>query len=155
VLAIGIVVDDAIVVVENVERNIELGLSPLDATRQAMKEVTGPIIATALVLCAVFVPTAFIIRAERAVLQAVCHHHRDHRRSSRAFNSLTLSPALWRRAAQATRARKTGFRAGSSISWSLVIPPFNRLFKTEPVYAYVGIVARAPAAPSPYCFTPG
>ena len=60
VLAIGIVVDDAIVVVENVERNIHLGLSPRDATNQAMKEVTGPIIATALVLCAVFVPTAFI-----------------------------------------------------------------------------------------------
>ncbi|HXO95843.1 MAG TPA: efflux RND transporter permease subunit, partial [Chthoniobacterales bacterium] len=60
VLAIGIVVDDAIVVVENVERNIHLGLSPRDATNQAMKEDTGPIIATALVLCAVFVPTAFI-----------------------------------------------------------------------------------------------
>jgi multidrug efflux pump len=60
VLAIGIVVDDAIVVVENVERNIGNGLSPVEATRQAMKEVTGPIIATALVLCAVFVPTAFI-----------------------------------------------------------------------------------------------
>ena len=60
VLAIGIVVDDAIVVVENVERNIALGLSPVEATRKAMDEVTGPIIATALVLCAVFIPTAFI-----------------------------------------------------------------------------------------------
>src|SRR3569833_2970395 len=60
VLAIGIVVDDAIVVVENVERNIALGLSPADATRQAMREVTGPIVSTALVLCAVFIPTAFI-----------------------------------------------------------------------------------------------
>src|SRR5271170_3348131 len=60
VLAIGIVVDDAIVVVENVERNISRGLSSHDAARQAMKEVTGPIVATALVLCAVFVPTAFI-----------------------------------------------------------------------------------------------
>src|SRR6266545_7640005 len=60
VLAIGIVVDDAIVVVENVERNIALGLSPFEATRRAMNEVTGPIVATALVLCAVFVPTAFI-----------------------------------------------------------------------------------------------
>ncbi|HZE42464.1 MAG TPA: efflux RND transporter permease subunit, partial [Steroidobacteraceae bacterium] len=60
VLAIGIVVDDAIVVVENVERNITNGLKPIEATRQAMREVTGPIIATALVLCAVFVPTAFI-----------------------------------------------------------------------------------------------
>ena len=58
VLAIGIVVDDAIVVVENVERNIELGLSPLDAAHQAMREVSGPIIAITLVLCAVFVPMA-------------------------------------------------------------------------------------------------
>src|ERR1700722_5718742 len=60
VLAIGIVVDDAIVVVENVERNIALGLSPVEASKRAMSEVTSPIIATALVLCAVFVPTAFI-----------------------------------------------------------------------------------------------
>ncbi len=60
VLAIGIVVDDAIVVVENVERNIENGLSPRDATYKAMREVSGPIIAIALVLVAVFVPLAFI-----------------------------------------------------------------------------------------------
>src|SRR6266545_1608066 len=60
VLAIGIVVDDAIVVVENVERNIEAGLTPKEAAYQAMQEVTGPIIAIALVLIAVFVPLAFI-----------------------------------------------------------------------------------------------
>jgi len=60
VLAIGIVVDDAIVVVENVERNIADGKAPFDATVQAMKEVTGPIIATTLVLAAVFIPTAFM-----------------------------------------------------------------------------------------------
>src|SRR3546814_18598679 len=60
VLAIGIVVDDAIVVVENVERNIEEGLSPLEAAHQAMREVSGPLIAIALVLCAVFVPMAFL-----------------------------------------------------------------------------------------------
>src|SRR5205085_2108144 len=60
VLAIGIVVDDAIVVVENVERNIEEGLSPRDAAYRAMQEVSGPIIAIALVLIAVFVPLAFI-----------------------------------------------------------------------------------------------
>ncbi|HTJ23372.1 MAG TPA: efflux RND transporter permease subunit, partial [Gemmatimonadaceae bacterium] len=60
VLAIGIVVDDAIVVVENVERHIEEGLSPLEASHRAMEEVSGPIIAIALVLCAVFVPVAFI-----------------------------------------------------------------------------------------------
>src|SRR6476661_3958872 len=60
VLAIGIVVDDAIVVVENVERNIEAGLSPREASYKAMEEVSGPIIAIALVLCAVFVPVAFL-----------------------------------------------------------------------------------------------
>ena len=60
VLAIGIVVDDAIVVVENVERNIELGLEPKEAAYRAMEEVTGPIIAIALVLCAVFVPVALV-----------------------------------------------------------------------------------------------
>ena len=60
ILAIGIVVDDAIVVVENVERNIEKGLSPRDATIAAMKEVTGPIVATGMVLTGVFVPIAFI-----------------------------------------------------------------------------------------------
>jgi len=93
VLAIGIVVDDSIVVVENVERNIERGLSPLDATRQAMKEVTGPIVATALVLCAVFVPTAFIsglsgqFYKQFALTIAIST-------VISAFNSLTLSPAL-------------------------------------------------------------
>src|SRR6185369_2239550 len=60
VLAIGIVVDYAIVVVENVERHIQLGRTPIEATREAMDEVAGPIIAIALVLCAVFVPTAFV-----------------------------------------------------------------------------------------------
>ena len=60
VLAIGIVVDDAIVVVENVERQIEAGLSPLEAAYRSMKEVSGALIATSLVLAAVFIPTAFI-----------------------------------------------------------------------------------------------
>ena len=77
VLAIGIVVDDAIVVVENVERNIEQGLTPQDATYQAMQEVTGPIIAIALVLIAVFVPLAFISGLDRPVLQAVRADDRD------------------------------------------------------------------------------
>jgi len=93
VLAIGIVVDDAIVVVENVERNITNGLKPIEATRQAMREVTGPIIATALVLCAVFVPTAFIsgltgqFYKQFALTIAIST-------VISAFNSLTLSPAL-------------------------------------------------------------
>ena len=93
VLAIGIVVDDAIVVVENVERHIELGQSPLEATKLAMREVSGPIIAIALVLCAVFIPTAFIsglsgqFYRQFAVTIAIST-------VISAFNSLTLSPAL-------------------------------------------------------------
>jgi multidrug efflux pump len=93
VLAIGIVVDDAIVVVENVERNIENGLSPREATYQAMREVSGPIIAIALVLCAVFVPIAFIsgltgqFYKQFAITIAIST-------VISAFNSLTLSPAL-------------------------------------------------------------
>ncbi len=93
VLAIGIVVDDSIVVVENVERNIEKGLSPLDATRQAMKEVTGPIVATALVLCAVFVPTAFISGLSGQFYKQFALTIAMSTVIS-AFNSLTLSPAL-------------------------------------------------------------
>jgi multidrug efflux pump len=93
VLAIGIVVDDAIVVVENVERWLERGLEPREATRKAMDEVTGPIIAVALVLCAVFVPCAFIsgitgrFFRQFAVTIAVSTVFS-------ALNSLTLSPAL-------------------------------------------------------------
>ena len=92
-LAIGIVVDDAIVVVENVERWLEQGMPPREAARKAMDEVTGPVIAVALVLCAVFVPCAFLggINGEFfrqfAVTIAVST-------VISAFNSLTLSPAL-------------------------------------------------------------
>ena len=93
VLAIGIVVDDAIVVVENVERNIAAGLSPRDATYQAMREVTNPIIAIALVLVAVFVPLAFIsglsgqFYKQFALTIAIST-------VISAINSLTLSTAL-------------------------------------------------------------
>jgi hydrophobe/amphiphile efflux-1 (HAE1) family protein len=93
VLAIGLVVDDAIVVVENVERQLEKGLPPLEATRVAMKEVTGPIIATTAVLMAVFIPVAFIpgvsgrMYNQFALTVAISV-------GISAFNSLTLSPAL-------------------------------------------------------------
>jgi hydrophobe/amphiphile efflux-1 (HAE1) family protein len=93
VLAIGIVVDDAIVVVENVERWLEQGVAPREAARKAMDEVTGPVIAVALVLCAVFVPCAFLggvtgqFFRQFAVTIAVST-------VISAFNSLTLSPAL-------------------------------------------------------------
>ncbi|HWK53266.1 MAG TPA: efflux RND transporter permease subunit, partial [Hyphomicrobiales bacterium] len=93
VLAIGIVVDDAIVVVENVERNIEEGLSPLAATYKAMQEVSGPIVAISLTLVAVFVPIAFVsgltgqFYKQFALTIAIST-------VISAVNSLTLSPAL-------------------------------------------------------------
>jgi len=93
VLAIGIVVDDAIVVVENVERNIAMGLSPREATRKAMDEVSGPIVAIALVLVAVFVPMAFVsgltgqFYKQFALTIAIST-------VISTVNSLTLSPAL-------------------------------------------------------------
>ncbi len=93
VLAIGLVVDDAIVVVENVERQLERGLSPVNAAMAAMKEVTGPIIATTAMLMAVFVPVAFLpgvtgrLYNQFALTIAISV-------AISAFNSLTLSPAL-------------------------------------------------------------
>ena len=93
VLAIGIVVDDAIVVVENVERHIEEGLSPLDASHRAMEEVSGPIIAIALVLCAVFIPVAFISGLTGQFYRQFALTIAFSTLIS-AFNSLTLSPAL-------------------------------------------------------------
>ncbi len=93
VLSIGIVVDDAIVVVENVERNIAAGFSPREATVRAMDEVTGPIIAIALVLCAVFIPIAFIPGLTGRFYQQFALTIAASTIIS-AFNSLTLSPAL-------------------------------------------------------------
>lgn len=93
VLAIGIVVDDAIVVVENVERNIEKGLKPREATIQSMNEVTSPIIAITLVLCSVFVPIAFISGLTGQFYRQFALTIAFSTIIS-AFNSLTLSPAL-------------------------------------------------------------
>jgi multidrug efflux pump len=93
VLAIGIVVDDAIVVVENVERHMAMGKSPKDAARAAMTEVTGPVIAIALVLCAVFVPTAFMAGISGQFYKQFALTIAASTIIS-AFNSLTLSPAL-------------------------------------------------------------
>ena len=93
VLAIGLVVDDAIVVVEAVEHHIEEGLSPKDAAFKAMEQVTSPVIAVAIILAAVFIPTAFIpgitgrLYQQFAVTMAVSVVFS-------AFNALTLSPAL-------------------------------------------------------------
>jgi hydrophobe/amphiphile efflux-1 (HAE1) family protein len=93
VLAIGIVVDDAIVVVENVERSIEAGLTPREAAIKAMSEVTSPIIAITLVLCAVFVPISFITGLTGQFYRQFALTIAFSTVIS-AFNSLTLSPAL-------------------------------------------------------------
>jgi multidrug efflux pump len=93
VLAIGIVVDDAIVVVENVERHIALGLKPREATAKAMDEVSGAVVAVALVLSAVFIPTAFIAGISGQFYRQFALTIAFSTLIS-AFNSLTLSPAL-------------------------------------------------------------
>jgi multidrug efflux pump len=127
VLAIGIVVDDAIVVVENVERNIALGRSPLEATKQAMREVTGPIVATALVLAAVFIPTAFItgltgqFYKQFAITIAIST-------VISAFNSLTLSPALSALLLKDHHAPKDMLARGMDRALGWFFRPFNRFF---------------------------
>ena len=128
VLAIGIVVDDAIVVVENVERNIEQGLSPLEATRVAMTEVTGPIIAIALVLCAVFIPTAFISGLSGQFYKQFALTITISTVIS-AFNSLTLSPALCAlllKSHDSKPDRLTRFLNAVFGRW--LFAPFNRIF---------------------------
>jgi multidrug efflux pump len=128
VLAIGIVVDDAIVVVENVERNIENGLSPVAATRQAMSEVTGPIIAIALVLCAVFIPTAFIQGLSGQFYKQFALTITISTLIS-AFNSLTLSPALSAILLRSHDAKPDALtRVMNAIFGRWLFTPFNRLF---------------------------
>ncbi|WP_363799640.1 multidrug efflux RND transporter permease subunit [Lysobacter firmicutimachus] len=130
VLAIGIVVDDAIVVVENVERNIEEGLSPLEAAHQAMKEVSGPIVAIALVLCAVFVPMAFLsgvtgqFYKQFAVTIAIST-------VISAINSLTLSPALAARLLKPHGAAKDAPTRLIDRLFGWLFRPFNRFFNSS------------------------
>ncbi|WP_421955965.1 efflux RND transporter permease subunit [Polaromonas sp.] len=127
VLAIGIVVDDAIVVVENVERNIEAGLTPREATYRAMREVSGPIIAIALVLVAVFVPLAFIsgltgqFYRQFAVTIAIST-------VISAINSLTLSPALAALLLKGHDAPKDALTRGMDKVFGRFFAGFNRLF---------------------------
>jgi multidrug efflux pump len=128
VLAIGIVVDDAIVVVENVERNISLGLSPREATHQAMREVTSPIIATALVLCAVFIPTAFITGLSGRFYQQFALTIAISTAIS-ALNSLTLSPALSAVLLRPHGAKKDRLSVIIDRLFGWVFRPFNRIFE--------------------------
>jgi hydrophobe/amphiphile efflux-1 (HAE1) family protein len=134
VLAIGIVVDDAIVVVENVERNIANGLSPRDATRQAMREVSGPILATALVLSSVFIPTAFISGLTGQFYQQFALTIAISTVIS-AFNSLTLSPAL---AALLLKPHAAGHRPGGRL-FGWFFAGFNSMFG-KAVTGYTGTV---------------
>jgi multidrug efflux pump len=127
VLAIGIVVDDAIVVVENVERNIAAGLSPRDATLKAMREVTGPIIAIALVLCAVFVPIAFITGLTGEFYRQFALTIAFSTLIS-AFNSLTLSPALSALLLKHHDAPKDALARGMEKVLGPFFSRFNRLF---------------------------
>lgn len=141
VLAIGIVVDDAIVVVENVERFIEHGLAPKEAANAAMREVSGPIVAIALVLCAVFVPMAFLtgitgqFYKQFAVTIAIST-------VISAINSLTLSPALAAKLLHTPGARKDWLARAIDSALGWFFRPFNRLFKRSSE-AYQGAVARS------------
>jgi multidrug efflux pump len=146
VLAIGIVVDDAIVVVENVERNIGLGFSPREATRRAMDEVSGPVVAIAFVLTAVFVPTAFIsgisgeFYKQFALTIAVST-------LISAFNSLTLSPAMCALLLKPHGAKKDVLTRVLDTAFGWFFRGFNRVFESGSA-AYsraVGRVLRASA----------
>ena len=140
VLAIGIVVDDAIVVVENVERNIENGLAPREATYRAMREVTGPIIAIALVLIAVFVPLAFIsgltgqFYKQFALTIAIST-------VISAVNSLTLSPALAAVLLKSHDAPKDWLTRAMDRVFGWFFRGFNRVFHSGSA-AYSGGVTR-------------
>jgi multidrug efflux pump len=141
VLAIGIVVDDAIVVVENVERNIEAGLTPRAATYRAMREVSGPIIAIALVLVAVFVPLAFIsgltgqFYKQFALTIAIST-------VISAINSLTLSPALAALLLKGRDEPRDGLTRFMDRAFGWFFAGFNRAFKRGAA-AYTGGLARA------------
>ncbi|OAI24060.1 MULTISPECIES: efflux RND transporter permease subunit [Methylomonas] len=140
VLAIGIVVDDAIVVVENVERHIAEGLRAREATKLAMREVVGPIIATALVLVAVFVPTAFITGVSGAFYKQFALTIAVSTVIS-AFNSLTLSPALCALLLDRAHGDKDWFTrlVDKTFGWFFV--PFNRFFDRISV-GYSKLVSR-------------
>ena len=128
VLAIGIVVDDAIVVVENVERNIADGLSPMAATQKAMKEVTGPIVATTLVLAAVFIPTAFMSGLTGQFYKQFALTITISTFIS-ALNSLTLSPALAALLLKPHGSKPDALtRVLNKAFGSWLFDPFNRLF---------------------------
>jgi multidrug efflux pump len=127
VLAIGIVVDDAIVVVENVERNISLGMNSMEAAHQAMREVSGPIVAIGIVLSAVFVPMAFMggvtgqFYKQFAVTIAIST-------AISAINSLTLSPALAAKLLRGHAEPKDSLTRAIDRTMGWLFHPFNHFF---------------------------
>jgi len=148
VLAIGIVVDDSIVVVENVERHIASGLRPLEATKKAMSEVSRPIIAITLVLSAVFIPVAFVpgltgqFYKQFALTIAVST-------IISAFNSLTLSPALAAVLLRPHGAKPDALTRGMDKLFGRFFARFNQLFvKSGDAYSrgVTRTVKRAPIA---------
>lgn len=140
VLSIGIVVDDAIVVVENVERHLARGLSPTEATRAAMREVTGPIIAITSVLVAVFVPTAFLSGLTGQFYQQFALTIAISTILS-AINSLTLSPALAAILLKPHQATTDAPRGWMGVALGWLFRPFNHFFDRAAV-RYVGGVRR-------------
>ena len=140
VLAIGIVVDDAIVVVENVERNVARGLDPREAAMRAMKEVSGPIIAMALVLCAVFIPTAFISGITGQFYRQFAITIAASTIIS-AINSLTLSPALCALLLKKEGDKKDVFTRVLDFLLGWFFRGFNRLFQFGSTL-YAGTVRR-------------
>jgi multidrug efflux pump len=140
VLAIGIVVDDAIVVVENVERNLELGFDAKEATYRAMREVSGPIIAIALTLCAVFIPIAFVSGLTGQFYQQFSLTIAISTVIS-AFNSLTLSPALAALLLRAKDAPKDRLTRWMDRSFGWFFTRFNRFFNRSAA-KYQSTVAR-------------
>ncbi|MEN9285439.1 MAG: hypothetical protein RLZZ179_2932 [Verrucomicrobiota bacterium] len=130
VLAIGIVVDDAIVVVEAVMHHLEHGMSPVEATKQAMKEVTGPVVAIALILCAVFVPVAFMPGLTGTLYQQFAITIAASVIFS-AVNALTLSPAL------AAKLLRPPQPARGPLGW--FFRAFNRVFDAVTA-RYTGVV---------------
>lgn len=147
ILAIGVVVDDAIVVVENVQRHMSNGMSPRDATRKAMEEVTTPIIATTLVLLAVFVPVAFTPGLTGRLFQQFAATISVAVLIS-SVNALTLSPALCASFLKPTEPAKSGplawFEAGISATRDGYTAVVRRLIRVATL-CFIGLLVAAAA----------
>ena len=149
VLAIGLVVDDAIVVVEGVERHIEEGMAPKDAALKAMEEISGPVIGIALVLSSVFIPTAFIPGITGTALPAIRDDHRDFRDYFGVQRAQPQPGAGC--AAASTKEAQHRDRSEGSLTRSIAVsdePP-------TPTFAPVGALIRKGGVcwSLPYCFS--